>query len=159
MAIAGKKRTPAAIRKLEGNRAKTPIPAEPIGQKGAPVAYHDLDGPALYEWQRVVPALESMGLLDKVIDRAALVIYCDLWGELVKVNREIKKIPYLSDSQSGASVVNPLYTLKLKLTDQVRKYLNEFGMTPTARTRLSVGKEQAEKDALQDLLSHGKRQN
>jgi P27 family predicted phage terminase small subunit len=132
---------------------------EPQGEKGAPIPYHDLDGPALYEWQRVAPALEHMGLLDKIIDRAALAIYCDLWGELVKVNRALHKMPYLADTEAGASIVNPLYTLKLKLTDQIRKYLSEFGMTPTSRTRLSVGKEQAEKDALDDLLSHGKRQN
>jgi len=103
--------------------------------------------------------LANMGLLEKEADRAALSVYCDLWGELVLVNRELRKIPYLAVTQTGTSQVNPLYTLKLKLTDQLRKYLQEFGMTPTSRTRLSVGKEQAEKDALLDLLSHDKRTN
>ena len=158
MAIAGRKRTPAAIRKLEGNRSKRPIPKEPKGTVGAPRPYQDLDGPGLWEWKRIVPELERMGLLQRV-DRAALAIYCDLWGELVKVNRELRKIPYIAVAVTGTSQVNPLYTLKLKLTDQVRKYLNEFGMTPTSRTRLSVGKEQAEQDALDDLLDHDTRQN
>lgn len=115
---------PTTLRVLEGNRAKRPLRKEPKPPPIAPEPPDWLDEEARTEWNRVVPDLESMGLLSR-IDRSALAAYCSVWSKYVVAETMVS-----DDWRHGVATA--------RLRDQLRAFITEFGMSPVARARISV---------------------
>lgn len=88
--LSGPPPTPTALKALRGNPGKRPIPeGEPMPSASTPRPPADLDGEALAEWKRVVPELESLGLVT-VLDRAYLVAYCEAWSTFCLARRALR---------------------------------------------------------------------
>ena len=116
----GNNAKPTKLKLLEGNPGKRALPKnEPSPKLGRPSKPKCLTGEAAAEWKRVVPELESSGLLAK-IDRPALTGYCISWAAVVRAHEK---------EQSD--------TLNLALT-QLRQWCVMFGISPAARTRIQV---------------------
>lgn len=113
------KATPTAIKKLAGNPGKRPMnPREMKPPVGSPACPSWLTGDALDEWNRIVPALDALGVLTSV-DSAVLIGHCVTLAEI-------------------AATVKSGGELKASLLGQLRGFAADLGLTPAARAKLAI---------------------
>jgi P27 family predicted phage terminase small subunit len=142
----GRKPIPTAIKKLRGNPGKRKLAQElaPI----TPAAATDLSVPqppkwlndmphALERWRTVAPLLDRMGLLSH-LDLDAFEAYCVVWARWRQAEEAIAKHGPVTRTPKGYVVQSPLIGIANKALQHVRAYEVEFGMTPSARSRVSA---------------------
>jgi P27 family predicted phage terminase small subunit len=139
-------RKPTALRIIEGNREKRPMPKnEPKPRRGIPKPPPHLIGYALEEWERITPELYVSGVLT-MIDGAVLAAYCAAyarWREAEEALARMKARDKLTGSlmiktKNGNAIQNPLVGVANRSMMLMQRFANEFGMTPAARARLEV---------------------
>ena len=137
--------TPTHLRMLRGNPGKRPVnKREPQPGKDLPRCPAWLSDEAKKVWRRMVPALKRMGILT-VVDGDALAAYCQTYarwkgaeefiqqhGEVYPIRDENGRVKYMQQFPQVAIARHNLQLLK--------SYQQEFGLTPSARTRIEVGK-------------------
>jgi P27 family predicted phage terminase small subunit len=136
--------TPTEILKLRGSplakkRAKQ---GESKGPSGRPRCPNWLDAEAKAMWRRLVPQLELMGVLTR-IDGNALARYCRLWSRWRKAEEFIDQhgeMYPLKDEKGQTKYFQqwPQVAIANKLAQQLTRLEQEFGMTPSSRTRIQV---------------------
>ena len=139
MAQRGRKPKPTALKMLEGNPGGRPLnEAEPKPQKKAPRCPTWLEDEAKREWKRMAKVLEQLGLLTEM-DMAAFAGYCQAYarwkeaeefltqhGSMVRTpNGYLQQVPQVSIAQTN---------MKIML-----KFCEQFGLTPSARSRIVGG--------------------
>jgi len=125
---------PTALKILEGNPGKRPLPKnEPkpdLALMPCPEYLKD-DDIAYGEWNRIVPELYKIGLLTK-IDKVALELYCSQYSiyrksfELIK-DKSVASVDKRRASQATREAAKIIKTVAV-----------EFGMTPSSRSRISL---------------------
>jgi len=159
---------PTKIKKLHGEPNKDRINQnEPQPREGIPTCPKHLNTDARREWKRIAPELDAMGIMTHV-DRAALAGYCQAYGRWVQAENKIKKLTdalvankkdaadaYLLKTQAGNVIISPLLSVANRCMEEMHKFLVEFGMTPSSRTRLQVNPQNKE-DELDEFLNAGK---
>lgn len=150
---------PTALKLLQGNPGKRSINKnEPQPKSGVPRCPAWLDGEAKVCWKRMVPLLSAMGVLT-LIDADALANYCDTWsrwkravlflqkkGDVYTIKDEDGKVKYIQQLPQVAIARNLLAVLN--------RYQQEFGLTPAARSRLTIA-EQDGSPGLMEFLGFG----
>jgi len=97
---------------------------------------------AAKEWARITVELVRYGLISKV-DRAALTGYVMHWAKHVEAEAMIAKASEGGKSglfvttPNGYPVQSPWVALSNSAMDRCLRFLVEFGMTPSARTRVA----------------------
>lgn len=143
---------PTVIRKLRGNASKRPLnDREPTFTPAAGAALEApefLTAEARAEWDRVAPELNTSGLLAGV-DRMALAGYCQSFARWVEAEREISakgSTMTLYDDDGAAKYVqqSPWVGIARAALDHMRRFAAEFGMTPSARSRVATPEKGAE---------------
>mgnify|MGYP003627554269 CR=1 FL=1 len=143
----GRRPAPTAIQELRGNYDKNPQRKnrkEPKPPKGMPVAPRYLDRVAKHEWRETCKLLDAMGILSTA-DRSGLTLYCQTFSEWRKAIVYCEKYGAWAVFKDGKD--NPQTTrnewdrVRERTADACRKWLVEFGLTPSARTRLQVTEE------------------
>ena len=162
----GRKPKPTALKLVDGNPGKRAINrSEPKPAEGAPTCPSWLPVEAKAEWKRVVPELERIGVLTKV-DRGALAAYCQAWATLKAAEAEIAEHGIVTleqervfeDPDAGTFVIyvrsapNPAVKMAKDAAQTVRLFCAEFGLTPSARSRMTV-KHGGEENPKERLLS------
>lgn len=155
----GRNRKSAAQHRLQGTyqKARHRGQGAPEPPKGRPVPPKALEGDALAEWDRMVARMEQ-SRTSSLVDDAALYQYARLWAETEAVSTAQAGTAKLIDA-IGEKLVDlvdgdyvetvrqlvSLRQLEAKYMVQIRQgrmalrqYLVEFGMTPSARTRVKV---------------------
>ena len=134
----GRKPTPTALKLLRNNPGRRPLntaePKPPAGRTGPP-AY--LTGAAATEWRRLAPELARLGLLT-TIDRDALAAYCQTFARWRDAEAAVKKHGMVLKGRDGGPVLSPYVTIANRALAQLRGWQTEFGMTPSARSRVST---------------------
>jgi P27 family predicted phage terminase small subunit len=139
--LRGPKPTPKKILKLRGSWRSKLNSAEPDPPPAAPDCPAHLDEESRREWARVVPLLQTLELLTD-IDRAALAAYCQCWSRWVKAEQEIAKFGAILVNKTNQTIYpSPWLAVSNKMLQEMRRYLAEFGMTPSSRSRVSTTKE------------------
>jgi P27 family predicted phage terminase small subunit len=145
----GRKPKPTALKLIEGNAGKRKIDSanEMQPELGAPEPPAWLPAEALAEWDRIVPELEATGVLSK-IDGAALAACCVCWARFVEAEDEIKENGIilvqiereLADGKIliSRAIKNPAVQISHAAQAQYRAWCSEFGLSPSARTRVKV---------------------
>lgn len=142
----GTKPKPTQLKLVEGNRGKRPLNRkEPRTVTALPTAPAHLTADALEEWNRVAHWLHRIGLLSEV-DRAALAAYAQAYGRWVQAERAIAKMAekdqltggLMIKTTNGNAIQNPLVGTANKAAADMMRYAAEFGMTPSARTRIAA---------------------
>lgn len=87
-------------------------------------------------WALVVPDLLARGILAKV-DQLALKDLCLTCARLDQAEREISAKGALLQGERGM-VKNPALTMAKQYREQFNRLLPEFGLSPSARTRLKA---------------------
>ena len=159
----GHNRKPSQLKKIQGNAGKRKVNRrEPKPTPGTPeVPTHLLLDPvAIAKWKQLVPILNRMGVLTTA-DGDGLAAYCSLFSQWVRCEAAIKKLGLLTvevDEKSGVSKIkqNPAVRIKADTIRLMRQFENEFGLTPAARSNLSMGQgRDLEPDVkAQDALQH-----
>ncbi len=132
----GRKAKPTALKELAGNPGKRALPKdEPRPDIGLPEKPKGLTKIASDEWDRLAPQLDKIGLLTK-IDRTAFIAYCECLSDYYAAQEHIKKYGRVQ-KVNGLFKKNPSVQMKNDSLRLMRQYLIEFGLTPSARTRVA----------------------
>ena len=95
------------------------------------------------EWRRVVPELESIGMLAS-IDRAVLIRYCIAWADWVELEELLQRSGKLIKGQKGNFVRNPLWLMKRDAEQTVTELGRLLGLAPVSRLRAGIVHERPE---------------
>ena len=152
----GRKPKPLVIRALEGNPGKRPLnDREPTPPEGVPDCPNYLDDEAKAEWFRTAKVLSDMGLLS-VADRTALAAYCVVYSRWLKAEEQVKKFGSIVKSpEKGFPMKSPYLTVADQAMDAMHKFMVEFGLTPSSRSRIRVPVGGQAKDELDAFLEAG----
>lgn len=143
----GRKPKPTAVHELNGSydiNPKRRNKSEPKPPSGRPVAPRYLDRLAKNEWRQTCELLEKMGVLS-LADKSALTLYCQTFSEWRKAIVYCDKYGAWTIGKDGngntTTTRNEWDRLRERSAESCRKWLVEFGLTPSARTRLQVTEE------------------
>lgn len=158
----GPKPLPANVHLLRGNASKKSLDAL-FDEFKPEVEIPDCPAwvwpEAKKEWRRVTRELERYGLISK-LDRAALVLYCQAWGRLVWAEKmmaaAMKRAAdgeaaalaegkewkggdgIMVPSPNGNLVYSHHWVVSRRSGEDVSKYLQAFGLSPSSRGRVST---------------------
>lgn len=131
------KKKPTALKVLHGTfRKDRALHNEFVPPPGAPVCPPWLNPAAKAEWARIIPELAAHGLLS-VIDGGALEAYCSNFALAVRYQRIADRAPLIK-TRFGDHVPNPASAAARKHWALARQFATEFGLTPSARTRINM---------------------
>lgn len=144
----GRPPKPTELKALAGNPGKRPLnkAAPKVAPKRPPCPAH-LQGEARREWNRITKQLLDLKLLTEV-DRAALAAYCQCWARWVQAETAMREDGFrmISITDNGYPVVSPWLNVANTAMKQMLRFLTEFGMTPSSRSRVTVGAEEEDDD-------------
>jgi P27 family predicted phage terminase small subunit len=158
----GRKPTPTAVKILKGVQNDRINHSEPVPPSGKPEPPALLDKHALEEWERICALLEGMSVLS-LADGPALTLHCECFSKWLRARAEISKhglvIKSTTDVIKKHKVVatreslriNPAVNIEIQMCRLMKEFLIEFGLTPSARSRIHSTAERP-KDALQRFL-------
>lgn len=147
----GRKPIPTPIRRLTGNPQHHALPEnEPIPPPGRPTCPMWLDRAGRTEWHRVVPLLDGMGVLS-TLDRGMIAAYCAAWSQFIAATRTLQAEGMVIETGRGMTT-HPAANLQIKLAATLRAYCVEFGMTPSARSRMQLPGQVEAKDDFDRLM-------
>ena len=142
----GTKPKPTHLKLVTGNPGRRALNRKEAKAKPSipkPPAHMTPD--AVEEWSRVATELFNLGILSE-IDRAALAAYAMAYGRWVQAERAIAKMAekdqltggLMIKTSNGNAIQNPLVGTANKAAADMMRYAAEFGMTPSARSRISA---------------------
>ena len=155
MARTGRPPKPTALKRLEGNPGKRPLnDQEPrFAELPTKTPPKWLDTIARREWRRVYDELVRNGLLTKC-DSAALEAYCDAYSTMVRAGTVLNVKDFIFKTNTGYIAQLPHVNIKNQAASLVRQFCQEFGMTPSSRSRLKIGQESDEaEDPMEAILA------
>lgn len=151
MTIKGPAPTPTALRILKGDRKDRINRCEPTPPSGGAIeAPEYLVGAALGVWRRLAPSLIEAKLLTPW-DIEAFAIYCDSSVRYHEAAKLLDREGFTVPGATGGTVRNPTQVVVSDLAKMVRAFATEFGLTPSARSRLKA--ETPDADSADDLLT------
>ncbi len=104
------------------------------------------------EWERVMPELEQMGIVGST-DYAVLVGYCESWSQYKMAVEMIAKTGPLHKPKGDGEVRrSPMVFILKDAREAMLKFGRELGLSPSARSSVSVVGGGVEDDPLAALL-------
>ncbi len=145
----GPKPLPGTVHYLRGNHSKKPASAlldavVPRTEISDPPEH--LDEVALAEWRRLGPELARLGLVSQV-DRAAQALYCSAWSHWVQAENKLRELGddgLIGRTPNGFKQMGVWLMISNRAAEQVHKFMTEFGMSPSSRSRVSAGDPQTD---------------
>jgi len=151
--MAGRRPKPTAAKQLAGNPGKRPLnyrePQPDIVSLPCPRL---LVGEARAEWERLAPELTRLGILT-AIDEKALMGYCQTWARWIDAEQKIAKFGSVVKGPNDYPVQSPYLKIAVVALDQMRKYMVEFGLTPSSRSRLHVAAKKETSNAFAEIAA------
>jgi P27 family predicted phage terminase small subunit len=145
----GPKPTPTHLRMLRGDRKDRINTAEPKPRKQRARVPAWLSPDARAVWQRTAKQLDAMGLL-YAADEDVIVAYVHAVVNYRKATKIVEELGLLVEGRRDGLVTNPAVRVQRDAATLIRMLAAELGLTPSARSRLSV-EEGSDGDA-DDLL-------
>src|SRR5688572_4051207 len=157
MGLRGPRPTPTQILKARGTfRADRAKKNEVKGPSGIPRCPAGMDKLAKQCWNKTIPMLMRMKVLSG-IDRNAIVRYCIDWSRWKKHQQFLAKHGEVYQIRDGNGKVKclammPQVAIVNKLGLSLTKFEQEFGMTPSARSRIECNTEDTEPESIEEYL-------
>lgn len=150
--MAGRKPKPSALRALEGNPGKRPLPKnEPAFSGKMPSCPKHIDQVGNKEWRRILKILLKARVVTAA-DMSIIAAYADSYSRWVEASIFVKKDGLVVSAPSGYPVQNPYLNIINKSLDQMKAFAVELGLTPSSRTRISALVAEVKEDPLDALL-------
>lgn len=146
---------PTHLRILKGNPGKRALPKhEPQPEKAAKgsrrcPAWMAPAGKRL--WKSLVPELERLNLLTK-IDDATLEGACANYARALAAEALVKKQGMVIVTDKGFTIQHPAVSIAKNSWTAWLRFATEFGLTPSARSRIQIQPSAPEKDKDEDFL-------
>lgn len=158
MGARGPKAKPFEAKVLEGNRGRRPLEVNgqwrPMVEVPDPPKY--LGKEARKEWKRITVELAANNLIAK-LDQHMLGMLCQAVERVslfeTAISRRMAKLvedghdperAYMMTTATGYEALNGLYVALNKERDVLAKLLGEFGLSPSMRSRVSLGQRGAQ---------------
>lgn len=165
----GRKPTPTHLRLVKGNPGKRPInEAEPRAPRERPSAPAHISDAAREVWGQAVLILDEMGVLTRA-DAFAIEMLCEAMADHRSAGQTIKACAkaareaaeegevadfspdgryYRTINQAGGVMwrAHPAVALRADADRRIRAWCAEFGLTPSARSRIVTGDGAAKDD-------------
>ena len=141
--MTGRKPKPTARKRLEGNPGKRPLnsrePKLPAPESEGPLPTELMgDVLALQEWARLEPMLRASKVLTAG-DRGLLVALCQQWSRYLEATQKVAVSGLVIEMPgSGYPMTNPYIGIANKCLSLCVKLWTELGLTPSARSRVTV---------------------
>lgn len=157
---AGRKPKPTALKLVTGNPGKRALnKKEAKPDLSIPTPPPFLNDDAKVEWGRVVDVLFRAGLMTE-LDRAALAAYCQAYGRWAQAERALSRMAdkdefnraLMVKTHNGTAIQNPLVGTANKAKADMVRYAVEFGMTPSARSKVNANPDDNQKDQLKEFF-------
>lgn len=146
----GRKPVPTQLREARGNPGKRALnrdePQPAVGASSPPAW---LSASARARWLTIAPELEQLGILT-TIDGGALAAYCQVWARWKEAEEKIIEFGQVIKTPKGYPIQSPYISIANKALSHVRGLEAEFGMTPSSRSRVKVGKGKTPADKQRD---------
>ena len=153
MAVRGRKPKPDEIKILEGNLGKRPInKTKPKAKAKAPKCPDWLEDEAKKEWRRMSKQLEHLGLLTE-IDMTSFAGYCQAYARWKAAEEFISKHGTIVKTPSGYWQQVPQVSIAQTYLKIMNRFCEQFGLTPSSRTRLNSETTDTEADPMEKLLN------
>lgn len=157
MATRGRKPKPTALKLLEGNPGKRQLNMnEPrFAQKMPPECPDWLEEEAQAEWDRLSETLFEMGILTD-LDVATFAAYCQAYARWREAEEFISKHGSIVKTKTGYWQQVPQVSIAHSNQKIMMQAAAEFGLTPSARSRIIAGNAKKEEvDEMEFLLTGG----
>jgi P27 family predicted phage terminase small subunit len=129
-------RPPDPLRLITGTGHRPiPVPAT-VDPSPIPDCPEYLNATARDVWTYLVDVLEPSKILESS-DRYALELLCEAYAEYRDALEHFEASPIVLGSQ-GQEVRSPWHAVLINARQELRKALNEFGLTPAARVKLGA---------------------
>lgn len=134
----GRKPVPTQLKLLRGNPGRRPIstrePTPALVDEGqAPPAW--LEAAAKKEWRRLAPLLAKNGLLSE-LDLDALTAYCVAFTDWRRAAAQARRRAVVV-GPNGFLMASPYVAMAARALTVLRSLMSDFGMTPSARARVT----------------------
>lgn len=139
MGARGIKPAPTALKLLRGEKPCRINQDQPKAPFGAPECPDDIDPEVKQVWARTVITLHHMDLLSSA-DGDTLLAYCEAVVTHRRASRMIRQDGVLTMGSMGSWVKNPACTVQNEAATQIARYSALFGLTPSARSEIRMGK-------------------
>lgn len=148
----GPRPKPTNLRVLHGDRKDRINTSEPTPPAGVPEAPEELSDEVRAVWDYTVAQLAVMETATPA-DRDALVCYCEAVVTHRKASRLLARSNVLVKGRNGQELVrNPVVQVQRDAASTIRGFAQEFGLTPSARSEISMGERRRDAGA-ERLLS------
>lgn len=136
----GRKPKPLAIHANNGNPSRIDLDArreaEPKAATGAPPRPQWLNPTAAVSWDYLIGHLDIMGTLSQS-DQQAIAMICQAYGIYADAMAEVNAHGAVV-TIAGQPQPNPYLSVANKQATILMKMLPEFGLTPSARSRIAI---------------------
>lgn len=138
----GRKSTPTAIKIAKGTvRARDQLPLQPVGEAVAsvPKPPKSLKATGKAKWKEWGQRLLQLKLLEtRYLD--ALEMYCRAWDRLAEYEKVLNDQGEFFIAESGYVGRHPAANGAKQARDEIRRYQQEFGLTPSSAASVKVTK-------------------
>jgi P27 family predicted phage terminase small subunit len=139
MSKAGRPPKPTAIKKLEGNPGKRPLPDdEPVFSTIIPQCPEWLSIEGKLLWKTLVPQLQAIPGLLQSVDVSALEVLCESYAQWKIASIVLQKDGQTFKTGNGYIQQRPEVAIANKCAKAVKDICSEFGITPSSRSRIHV---------------------
>lgn len=138
---------PSRLKEIHGTGQAKATEPKPLRVE-LPSAPSYLDERATELWNKLAPELSRLGLLT-IVDLEALAAACMSFSLAVQAAHQIKTEGLIVPDGQNRSHKNPAFQILRDSLATYKSFAQEFGLTPSSRTRLSADVE----DDLSDLVS------
>lgn len=135
MATRGRKPKPTAVKKLEGNPSGRPLNENEPKPSGFAECPDWLEPDAKEEWNRLGGELKKLGLLTSA-DMAAFAGYCQAYARWKEAEQYLTTHGSVMTTASGYKQQVPQVSIAQTNLKLVLKFCEQFGLTPSARSRI-----------------------
>lgn len=147
MGARGRHPMPAQLKLLTGETKKSRINLDPPKpMQGAPELPDVVTADVRQVWHYTVAQLDAMGLLSPA-DRDTLLCYCEAVVAHRRASEAIAETGLLIRGSMGSLVKNPACNIQHEAASQIARYSHLFGLTPSARSEIRMGKVRGNPDA------------
>ncbi len=137
----GRRPIPTDLKKLKGNPGRRPLnPNEPQPKAGSAAQPSALSQAAREYWPELHEIVSSNGVYTEM-DTVALVLLCDTFAEYRKLRDQVEREGATYTLPNGMAKANPAMAMLSDSQKRLKSLLVEFGMTPSARSRVTVAGE------------------
>jgi len=134
----GRHPLPTVLKILRGTDRADRLPKNEAAPKSKiPKPPPHVQGIALVEWKRISRQLHKLKLLT-AIDGTALAAYCIEYERWADANDKLRTHGTVGKTKNGQFIQSPFLSIANRAGCEMRKWLIEFGMTPSARSRVDV---------------------